>query len=133
MAAAFAHDAVLTMVGDGDPRAPGAAITVALCGHWEHDPPCPLAPHHTAATLEHGELRVRALFVVEAGREDEVRAKIRAALAVGRLVIVAENWQAPFLGPDTLSENQSALFWIPSYWFFGLFQQLNGPAPTALS
>jgi CubicO group peptidase (beta-lactamase class C family) len=42
-------------------------------------------------------------------------------------------WQAPFLGPDALADSQSMLFWIPSYWFFGLFQQLNGPAPTALA
>jgi hypothetical protein len=29
---------------------------------------------------------VRTLFVVEPGREEEVRAKIRVALAIGRLV-----------------------------------------------
>ena len=29
--------------------APGGAITVALCGSWDHEPPCPLAPHHTRA------------------------------------------------------------------------------------
>jgi hypothetical protein len=86
MAAAFAHDAVLTMDADGDPRAPGAAITVGLCGHWEHDPPCPLAPHHTAVSVENGEVRLRTLFVVEPAREEEVRAKIDAALATGRLV-----------------------------------------------
>jgi hypothetical protein len=37
----FAHDAVLAMPAGGDLGAPGAAITVALCGHWEHAPPCP--------------------------------------------------------------------------------------------
>ena len=30
----FAHDAVISMDSDADMRAPGAAITVALCGHW---------------------------------------------------------------------------------------------------
>jgi len=24
----------------------GGAITIALCGHWDHTPPCPLAPHY---------------------------------------------------------------------------------------
>jgi len=42
-------------------------------------------------------------------------------------------WQAPFLGPDAITDNQSTLLWIPSYWFFGLFQQLNGPAPAELA
>jgi hypothetical protein len=45
----FAHEAVVAMGADEDVGAPGAAVTVALCGHWEHDPPCPLAAHHTAA------------------------------------------------------------------------------------
>jgi hypothetical protein len=80
MAAVFAHDAWLTMVPDGDPRAPGAAITVALCGHWEHDPPCPLAPHHTAASFEDGEIRLRTLFVVEPAREEELRSSGASAV-----------------------------------------------------
>ncbi len=46
---AFVHEAILTMGAAGDERAPGAAITIALCGRLDHEPPCPLAPHHTAA------------------------------------------------------------------------------------
>jgi hypothetical protein len=41
----FAHEAVVEMDGDSDASAPGGAITVALCGGWAHEPPCPLAPH----------------------------------------------------------------------------------------
>jgi hypothetical protein len=82
----FAHDTVLSMEADGDLRAPGAAITVALCGHWEHEPPCPLAPHHTSAERFDDEVHLRTLFVVEPACEDEVRARIRATLAAGRLV-----------------------------------------------
>lgn len=82
---AFAHDAILTMDADGDVRAPGAAITVALCGHWEHEPPCPLAPHHTAATREGDEVRLRVLFVAESTDEDEIRTRINRALAGGRI------------------------------------------------
>lgn len=86
MREAFAHEAVLTMGADDDLRAAGAAITVALCGHWEHEPPCPLAPHHTAAERVGDEVRVRTLFAVEPAREAEVRDLIRGALADGRLV-----------------------------------------------
>ncbi|HVF77070.1 MAG TPA: hypothetical protein VNA28_02135 [Solirubrobacteraceae bacterium] len=82
----FAHDAVLSMEADGDVGAPGATITVALCGHWDHEPPCPLAPHHTAAARVDGEVRLRTLFVVEPARESEVRARIRAALQAGAIV-----------------------------------------------
>jgi hypothetical protein len=40
---------VLALPPGADERAPGAAVTVAPCGHWEHEPPCPLAPHHVRA------------------------------------------------------------------------------------
>ncbi|ACL38277.1 conserved hypothetical protein [Pseudarthrobacter chlorophenolicus A6] len=46
MRSAYVHAASLRMEYDGDAGAPGAAITLALCGQWEHPPPCPLAAHH---------------------------------------------------------------------------------------
>lgn len=82
----FAHEAVLGMEAGGDVRAPGAAITVGLCGHWEHAPPCPLAPHHTQAQRVDEEVHLRTLFAVEPEREADVRDRISAALALGRLV-----------------------------------------------
>ena len=79
------HDAVVTMEPDGDTRAPGAAITVALCGHWEHQPPCPLAPHHTGAQRSDGQVRLRVLFAAEPAAEADVRHRIGAALSQARL------------------------------------------------
>jgi hypothetical protein len=72
---------------DGDPSALGGAITVALCGHWKHEPPCPLAPHHTDATRDANDrVRLRVLFTVEPEREAEVRSLIDSALASGRQI-----------------------------------------------
>jgi hypothetical protein len=83
---AFAHDAVLSMDPGADISVPGGAITVALCGHWDHQPPCPLAPHHTDAVPgEDDTVRLRVLFATEPGREDRVRSLIGQALATGRL------------------------------------------------
>jgi hypothetical protein len=81
----FAHEAVLTMEPDGDLRAPGAAVTVALCGHWDHDPPCPLAPHHSRAERVGGQVRVRVLFAAEPDQEPLVRQRIESALSGGLL------------------------------------------------
>jgi hypothetical protein len=78
---AYAHNAVL--IAEGDERAPGAAITVALCGHWDHEPPCPLAPHHIGTTREGDMLRLRILFVTEPHHVGEVRRRIDDALAAG--------------------------------------------------
>jgi hypothetical protein len=80
---AFAHDAVLAMEPDGDENAPGAAITVALCGSWQHEPPCPLAPHHTRAVRSGGEVTLRVLFAASPEDEQRVRALIEAALERG--------------------------------------------------
>lgn len=82
----FAHDAVLRVASGGDVRAPGAAITVALCGHWDHEPPCPLAPHHVAATPDGDVVRLRVLFAAEPADEAEVRRRISQALGSSRLL-----------------------------------------------
>jgi hypothetical protein len=83
MRKAFAHDAVLLLDDDGDERAPGGAITVALCGSWSHEPPCPLAPHHTAIHRAGTELTLRLLFATEPRDEPRVRAMVEHVLARG--------------------------------------------------
>ncbi len=68
---------------DEDTRAPGAAITTALCGRWEHEPPCPLAPHHSKAHRAGEAVYIRTLFAAEPGKENDVRNRIDEALAIG--------------------------------------------------
>ena len=86
---AYAHDGVVLLDYDGDPRAPGGRITAELCGNWDHEPPCPLWPHHTHATPEGDTLRVRILFAAEPDLEKHVRQLIRLAL-----------WSGEQAGPD---------------------------------
>jgi hypothetical protein len=81
--AAFAHDAVVDLEPGGDDAAPGAAITLALCGSWSHEPPCPLAPHHTRAHRSGTEVTLRLLFATEPAKESKVRALVEEALARG--------------------------------------------------
>jgi hypothetical protein len=82
----YAHDAVVVLGPGGDSRAPGGAITVALCGDWDHEPPCPLAPHHTDAIPgDDGTVRLRVEFEAEPQDESRVRSLIRQALQSGRL------------------------------------------------
>jgi hypothetical protein len=84
--AAYAHDAVLILDSGGDSRAPGGAITVALCGHWDHEPPCPLAPHHTDVTPAGDDtVWLRVLFAADPDDEERVRSLIGQALSSGRL------------------------------------------------
>lgn len=100
MRQAFAHEAVLVMEPGADEAAPGAAVTVALCGHWDHEPPCPLSPHRVHVERADGELHVRVLFAAEPEAEGEVRRRIELALS-GR-------WPFPegFRTPWQLRQNQ---------------------------
>jgi hypothetical protein len=82
--AGYVHEAAISLPSGGDERALGAAVTVALCGHWEHEGPCRW-PHHTAASRAGGELVVRTLFASEPGEEALVRSRIGEALAAGEL------------------------------------------------
>src|SRR4029077_29346 len=84
--AAYAHDAVVILDSGGDARAPGGAITVALCGHWDHEPPCPLAPHHTDVKPAGDDtVPLRGLFAADPDDEPRVRSLIGEALSSGRL------------------------------------------------
>lgn len=109
MRAAFAHEATLEIAPSGDDRAPGAAITVALCGHWDHEPPCPLAPHDTRASRVGEEVRLRTLFAVDPELEDVVRERIDAALLSSRLVGpdgATTTWQLRSSKPDDVFDEE---------------------------
>ena len=110
MRAVFAHDAVLAMTSEEDARAPGGAITVALCGSWEHPPPCPLAPHHTAAERAGDVVELRVLFAAEPDDEPEVRRRIADALAAGEVVTPSGDvarWRVVSEGPGTVRPDES--------------------------
>ncbi len=107
---AFAHEAILSMSPDADSRALGAAITVALCGHWDHEPPCPLAPHHTSAARVGADVHLRTLFAVEPRREAGIRQRIEAALAGGVLVGPDDRvtrWQVRRVGASTVLASEA--------------------------
>lgn len=83
--AAFVHQATVVMKADGDLRALGAAVTVGLCGSWDHPPPCPLAPHHTRPERNGDAVTLRILFATEPANEALVRSRIDSALREGSL------------------------------------------------
>ena len=85
MREAFVHEAILDMDPDADIRAPGAAVTLELCGQWNHEPPCPLAEHHTAAERTGRDVQVRILFATEPELAEEARLGIERALSAGSL------------------------------------------------
>jgi hypothetical protein len=110
MREAFAHEAVVVLEDGGDERAPGGAITVALCGSWTHEPPCPLAPHHTRVHRTDGELTVRVLFAADPADEPRVRAMLDGALAGGwgDTPDGRTCWDLVHSGPSAVGEDEQA-------------------------
>ncbi len=72
----FVHEAELRLEPEADPGAVGAAVTTALCGHWEHEGPCRW-PHNNAID---GPGSFRTIFVAPASEEAEVRKRIEDGL-----------------------------------------------------
>jgi hypothetical protein len=71
----YVHEAEVMLAEDTDPAAVGAMVTVALCGHWEHDGPCRW-PHHNQIDGS----QFRTVFMATPEDEPEVRRRIRVAL-----------------------------------------------------
>jgi hypothetical protein len=91
------------ILGDGlDPAAVGAAVTVELCGHWEHDDACRW-PHNSAIDDSCDPARFRTLFVANdaesAGVADRIEATLRGATA----------WRAVSTGPRAVASTEQAL------------------------
>jgi hypothetical protein len=81
----YEFNATVQMADGGDPRAIGGAVTVALCGSWEHEGACRW-PHHTATVpIGSGRLAVTTRFASSESEEADVRAQIAAAVASGEL------------------------------------------------
>ena len=49
------------------------------------------------------------------------------------LILLVYFLQPILWSEESLVRNQSLLLWLPSYWFLGLFQELNGTMPPVLA
>lgn len=85
MRAPYVHEATLVMSLEADVDAPGAAITLKLCGSWDHKPPCPL-PHHTHAERTGTTVSLRVVFATEPENEEDARRRIDEALRTGSVI-----------------------------------------------
>ena len=109
---AFAHDAVVAMHHDDSPNALGGAITKALCGGWDHPPPCPLAPHYVTNVAEGETVTLRVLFATEPANEQRVRSLIGEALATGELTVPdggVAHWQLRSASPGSVRADEQDL------------------------
>src|SRR5688572_22694732 len=85
-----------------DIRAPGGAVTIALCGSWDHDGSCRW-PHHTAVDTSSPHAIIRVVYVVDDGELGHVRDLIESAVTSGT------DWRTIAIGHDTLTEEERIL------------------------
>ena len=71
--------AELDLTADVDPRAPGGEVTVALCGHWDHEGACRW-PHNTAIDSDASPAHVRTVVVMPESERDDVVGRVERAL-----------------------------------------------------
>jgi hypothetical protein len=98
----YVHRAVLELEPGVDERAPGGAVTVALCGSWDHPPPCRW-PNNNEVAVEGGVARFRTVFVAAPEEADEVRARIEVALRSDA------RWRALEVGAEDLDAGERAI------------------------
>lgn len=85
-----------------DPAEPGAAVTVPLCGHWEHQGPYRW-PHNSEIDAAREPAPFRTIFAADASGEDAVRARIEQALRSG------PDWSVRSSGPRSIAPEESTL------------------------
>ena len=90
---AFVHEAELRLLEATDPAAVGAAVTAALCGHWEHDGPCRW-PHNNDVRRSGDAFLFRTLFVAPEADEGEVRGRIDEAVRQGEWSVMRSGARA---------------------------------------
>jgi hypothetical protein len=111
MRSGFVHEATLELAPGADERAPGAAVTVELCGHWEHKGACRW-PHRTVVDGRSGQVvHIRTVFAADPGDEQAVRRGISQALRAGRLEADsdASRWTVVSDGDGDLRPGEAAL------------------------
>jgi hypothetical protein len=99
---AFVHEAELLLDEGVDPAVPGAAVTTALCGHWEHDGPCRW-PHNNEIEAGDGPAVFRTVFVASRVEEPEVRERI------DRILRTAPGWTVVRIGPRPVAPAEEPL------------------------
>jgi hypothetical protein len=97
----YVHMAELTLAADVDPAAVGAAVTVELCGQWQHAAACRWPHNNEVRGTE--PTRFRVLFLADETEELEVRHRIEKGLHSAR------GWTVLSSGPRPVGPSERTL------------------------
>src|SRR5438445_389957 len=111
MKRSFVQCAEVLLEPGADPAAPGGAVTLRLCGSWDHTGPCRW-PHRTSADWDGRHGKIRVVFTAPAEEAAEVRSLIDRALAGGECAGPdgrPSRWTATAHGAGTLNDEEETL------------------------
>jgi hypothetical protein len=97
----YVHMAAASLAAAVDPSTVGAAVTVELCGRWQHRGVCRWPHNNDVRGQEPTQFRV--LFVADERDEFEVRRRIEKALRSAR------GWSVLSSGPRPVRPSERAL------------------------
>ena len=80
------YECMIELAPDADERAPGGAVTVSLCGQWDHEGLCRWPHYSTLEPLADGLSRLVVDFNAAPQDVELVRAKIKAGVETERLI-----------------------------------------------
>jgi hypothetical protein len=80
----FTYHATVRLAPGGDERAIGGAVTVALCGHWDHPGPCRW-PHRTSLAPAGERVAVTVAYTCSDAEKTLVESMIDGAIRSGML------------------------------------------------
>lgn len=99
---AFVVEAEIELNDGLDPAAVGAAVTVELCGHWEHHGPCRW-PHNSTIDTGRTPARFRTVFVADPPEANGIRQRIETSLCH------AEGWRVVSVKGRPVAASERAL------------------------
>jgi hypothetical protein len=99
---AYVVEAGIGLGESADPAAVGAAVTVELCGRWDHDGPCRW-PHNSEIDAERDPALFRTVYVASEPEEPAVRERIEASLRGG------EGWSVVSFRARPVADSERSL------------------------
>ena len=99
---AYVHEAELVLAEGLDPAAVGAAVTIALCGSCDHEPPCRWPNNHDIDARPVPAV-FRTLFVADPRDEPEIRERIEQAL------VEANEWEVRSMRARAVASDEQEL------------------------
>ena len=82
----YSREYLLRFAPDADTRGPGGAVTIALCGAWDHEGPCRWPHYSSVRKAQDGHHHLRVDYNCPLEDKREVESRMDDAVRSGRVI-----------------------------------------------